>query len=50
MKPIKTSDGKTRVYPDNADVDKSVGTSVRWRKTIKLFKNNKLTEILRAWK
>ena len=50
MKPIKTSDGQTRVVNDNENVQEKVDTSVRWRKQIKLLKNNKLTKVFRAWK
>jgi hypothetical protein len=50
MKAIKTSDGQTRVLSDNIDVDEKVKTSVRWRKQIKLLKNNKITKVFRAWK
>jgi hypothetical protein len=50
MKAIKTSDGQTRVLNDNIDVDEKVKTSVRWRKQIKLLKNNKITKVFRAWK
>lgn len=50
MKAIKTSDGQSRVVNENENVQEKVETSVRWRKQIKLLKNNKLTKIFRAWK
>lgn len=50
MKPIKTSDGQTRVVGNNENVQEKVETSVRWRKQIKLLKNNKITKVFRAWK
>jgi hypothetical protein len=50
MKVIKSTDGKTKVYSDTADVEKSVKTSVKWRKGIRVLKNNKFKTLLRAWK
>ena len=50
MKAIKTSDGQSRVVNENENVQEKVETSVRWRKQIKLLKNNKITKIFRAWK
>ncbi len=50
MKPIKTNDGQTRVVNESTDIEQKAKTSVRWRKQIKLLKNNKITKIFRAWK
>lgn len=50
MKPIKTSDGQKRVVSDNENIQEKIDTSIRWRKQIKLLKNNKITKIFRAWK
>jgi hypothetical protein len=50
MKVIKSTDGKKRLYNDTADIEKSVKTSVKLRKGIRILKNNKITELLRAWK
>jgi len=50
MKVIKSTDGKKKLYNDKADVEKSVKTSVKWRRGIRILKNNKITDLLRAWK
>ena len=50
MKAIKTSDGQTRVVNEGTNIDEKIKTSVRWRKQIKLLKNNKITKVFRAWK